>query len=104
MTYYTGIKFFADNLGIKYDQILAAFSFYSGYESNALVYPEKWSGSNSATGYLNIVGCDFYFLGSGFFDGSKIMSLRGQNFALTEDSTFFISYQKLRTGSEILLS
>ena len=50
MTFYTGIKFFADNLGIKYDKIFAAFSFYSGYESNALVYPEKWSGSNSATG------------------------------------------------------
>jgi hypothetical protein len=104
MTFYTGIKFFADNLGIKYDQILAAFSFYSGYESNALVYPEKWSGSNSATGYLNIIGGSFYTTGGGFFDGSKTMSLRGQNFALTEDSTFFISYQKLRTGSEILLS
>ena len=104
MTFYTGIKFFADNLGIKYDQILAAFSFYSGYESNALVYPEKWSGSNSATGYLNIIGGTFYTAGGGFFDGSKTMSLRGQNFALTEDSTFFISYQKLRTGSEILLS
>ena len=104
MTFYTGIKFFADNLGIKYDKIFAAFSFYSGYVGNAIVSPEKWSGSNSATGYLNIIGGDFYRMGSGFFNGSKTMSLIGQNFALTEDSTFFISYQKLRTGSEILLS
>jgi hypothetical protein len=107
MTFYTGIKFFADNLGIKYDQILAAFSFYSGFNSSNIVYPEKWSGSNSATGYINALsfGDGFYnFNGTGRFNGSLTMSLIGQNFALTEDSTFFISYQKLRTGSEILLS
>jgi len=108
MTYYTGIKFFADNLGIEYDKILAAFSFYSGFNTNNIIYPEMWSGSNSATGYLStavIGGQGFYtFNGTGRFNGSLTMSLRGQNFALTEDSTFFISYQKLRTGSEILLS
>jgi hypothetical protein len=108
MTFYTGIKFFADNLGIEYDKILAAFSFYSGFNTNNIIYPEMWSGSNSATGYLStavIGGQGFYtFNGTGRFNGSLTMSLRGQNFALTEDSTFFISYQKLRTGSEILLS
>ena len=108
MTFYTGIKFFADNLGIEYNKILAAFSFYSGFNTNNIIYPEIWSGSNSATGYLSTVvigGQGFFnFNGTGNFNGSLTMSLRGQNFALTEDSTFFISYQKLRTGSEILLS
>ncbi len=100
----TGIKFFMDLVDVEYDQLLAAFSFYSGYQGNNIVYPEIWSGSNSATGYLNKIDGIFYGDGSGFFDGSTLMSLSGQNFELTNDSTFFISYQKLRTGSEILLS
>lgn len=100
----TGIKFFIDLVNVEYDQLLAAFSFYSGYQGNNIIYPEMWSGSNSATGYLNKTVGSFYANGSGFFDGSTFMSLSGQNFSLTNDSTFFISYQKLRAGNEILLS
>jgi hypothetical protein len=101
---YTGMKFFMDLVDVEYDQILAAFSFYSGYAGFNIVYPEKWSGSNSATGYLNTTTSSFYGNGTGIFNGSLTMSLSGQNFALTEDSTLFMSFQKLRTGNEILLS
>ena len=104
---YTGMKFFMDLVDVEYDQLLAGFSFYSGFDSSNIVYPEKWSGSNSATGYINAVsfGDGFYnFLGTGRFNGSLTMSLSGQNFALTEDSTLFMSFEKLRTGNEILLS
>ncbi len=101
---YTGIKFFMDLVDVEYDQLLAAFSFYSGFDSSNIVYPEKWSGSNSATGYLNVADSSFYSNGTGIFNGSLTMSLSGQNFALTEDSTLMLSFQKLRTGNEILLS
>lgn len=99
----TGMKFFIDLVDIEYDQVLAAFSFYSGFASNNIVYPEKWSGSNSATGYLNTIDSNFYSSGTGRFNGSLIMFLSGQNFN-TNNFTSLISYEKLRSGNEILLS
>ena len=190
----TGMKFFMDLVDVEYDQLLAAFNFYSGFKENNIVYPEQWSGSISATGCLNKIlgdavivsgagtptsdgvyrfetlisgrpryfndayyispgigfeppwvlfdediggfsyisydqeyypwevgwessnGMDpvptfiptnagsFYQDGKAFFDGSITMFLSGQNFSLTEDSTLLISFERLQTGNQILLS
>lgn len=50
---YTGIKFFTEVLGVQQDQILGAFSFYSDYQNNNIVYPDSWA-TESYNGILSI--------------------------------------------------
>ena len=109
MSYYTGIKFFADVLDVEYDQILAAFSFYSGAPAdNRTVLPENWSGSQSATGILtNTSPPPAYFFannGVGNLPGMNSILISGKNFSLN-NSTLFLSYERYKvTGNQILLT
>ena len=101
MNEYTGVKFFVDDLDIRYSQVVSAFSFYSGWAENNFVYPESWA-TGSATGVLNNTGSFYNNIGSGSFDGSTYMLL-DRDIDL-EDATIFLSYERLRNNDEILLS
>jgi hypothetical protein len=102
MIKYTGIQNVLESIEVNSENILAAFSFYHPNTFNNFVYPDDWAG-NSCTGVLN-QNINFYnFSGSGFFDGNNYMFLSGRNINL-ENSLVFLSYQKQREGSEILLS
>lgn len=98
---FTGLKFFTDLFNISSSNILAAFSFYSGFRNNNIVYPESWA-TNSASGILNNTGSFFNTIGTGFFNGQTYMNLN-KNYSL-DNSIIFISYEKLRQKNEILLS
>jgi len=106
MSYYTGIKFFADVLDVEYNQILAAFSFYSGNLNSTTVLPENWSGSQSATGWLTSSSPSFFAkTGTGIFTSNISMYVSGKDFSLN-DSTLFLSYERYNNvkGSQILLT
>jgi len=98
---YTGSKFFAELVGVDMPQIAAAFSFYSGFNNSNLVPPDSWA-SGSNTGVVNNTGIFFSNSGTGTFNGNTYMSLSGSH--LLDNSIIYISYEKLRTGDEILLS
>jgi hypothetical protein len=103
MTLFTGMKYFLDKVGISTSNVPAAFTFYSGqgFNNNSGVYPDSWA-TNSCSGLLNNSGSFFNYSGTGFFNGTTIMKL---NCPYTLDNdTILLSYQKLRTGDEILLS
>jgi hypothetical protein len=100
----SGIKFATDNLTIDYQDVHAAFSFRSNPTINTnIVYPDPWA-TYSSSGILNTTGGNgfFNYSGSGYFNGNTFFKL-SNNFSL-ENSTIFISYEKLRHGNEILLS
>jgi hypothetical protein len=101
MQLFTGIKYFGDLYDLNTDNVFAAFSFYSGFRNNNIVYPESWA-TNSASGILNNTGQFFSRGSSGFFNGNTFMSLNKNYFA--DNSTIFLSYERLRLKDEILLS
>jgi hypothetical protein len=101
MELYTGVKFFGSLFGLNTNDVFAAFSFYSGFRNNNIVYSEDWA-TNSASGILNNTGQFFSRFGSGFFNGSTYMNLN-KTYSI-ENSTIFLSYQKSRTEDEILIS
>lgn len=75
--------------------------------NNTIVHPDQWA-TSSSFGILNtgingsVTGSFFQNSGTGFFNGSAIMKLNGPfNFS---NDTILLSYEKLRTGDEILLS
>jgi len=100
----SGIKFATDDLNIDYENISAAFSFRSNTNTNTnIVYPDPWA-TYSSTGTLNTVGGNgfFNYSGTGYFNGNTFFNITN-NFSL-DNSTIFVSYEKLRNGNEVLLS
>jgi hypothetical protein len=97
----TGLKFFTDFYDIDETNVFAAFSFYSGFNNDNIVYPEN-NFSNSASGILNNSNTFFSNYGSGYFNGNTNFILN-KNYDF-EDSIVFISYEKLSFGDQILLS
>lgn len=101
----SGLKFFTDVLGIPYTNVPAAFSFRmdTGIKTST-VTPDSWA-TFSASGVLNPEtdpNVFFNNFGTGYFQGNTYFNLN-KNFDFN-NSTIFISYEKLRPGSEILLS
>jgi hypothetical protein len=101
----SGLKFFTDTLGVPYSNVPAAFSFRmdTGVKTPT-VTPDSWA-IFSASGILNPEtnpNTFFSNFGTGSFQGNTYLELN-KNFNLN-NSTIFISYEKLRPGSEILLS
>jgi hypothetical protein len=100
----SGLKFIVDLLNIDYTNIPAAFSFRFNPDNNTnIVEPDPWA-IDSASGVLNSNegGSFFSNFGTGFFNGNNYFKLSKDYFL--EDSTIFISYEKLRNENEILLS
>lgn len=75
--------------------------------NNTIVHPDQWA-TNSSFGILNtgingsVTGSFFQNSGTGFFNGSAIMKLTDPY--TFDNDTILLSYEKLRTGDEILLS
>ena len=98
---FTGVKYFVDTLGINVENVFAAFSFYSGNNFDNIVYPEKWA-TNSASGLYTGSSSFYDYPGTGYFNGQNFFKLnKNLNF---DNTTIFLSYQKLRSQDEILLS
>jgi hypothetical protein len=98
---FTGVKYFVDTLGINVENVFAAFSFYSGNNFDNIVYPEKWA-TNSASGLYTGPSSFYDYPGTGYFNGQNFFKLnKNLNF---DNTTIFLSYQKLRSQDEILLS
>jgi len=74
---------------------------------NKIVHPDSWA-KNSFLGILDsglngsVTGNFYKYNGTGFFNGSAIMKLTSPS--PFENDTILLSYEKLRTGDEILLS
>lgn len=104
MIFFTGMPYFLDQIGVPISSATAAFSFYNkSLINNQTVPPDNWA-INSFSGILNTgsTGTFFQYSGTGYFNGSTIMKL---NAPYTFDNdTILLSYEKLRTGDEILLS
>jgi hypothetical protein len=98
----SGIKFAVDRLGIDYSNVFTAFSFSSGFDvNNNILNSDEWA-TEGSSGILNKTTSFYNFSGTGFFDGETFIELN-KNYQLN-NSTIFISYEKLRAGNEILLS
>jgi hypothetical protein len=99
------MNYFLESVGYDLGKTAAAFTFFSG-RSN-VVFREDWA-TGSASGFLNtginvyVTGSFFQYTGTGFFNGSAVMKL--SNPYTFENDTILLSYEKLRTGDEILLS
>ncbi|MEY4370988.1 MAG: hypothetical protein RIQ48_704 [Pseudomonadota bacterium] len=105
MNYYTGINNKLSFLGIPKSDIFAAFGFYSGNKvnGNSNVYPDEWAFPYSSTGNLiSTTPLDFYFTGSGYFNGNSIVKF-DKPFEI-DNALMFISYTKTNNRDEILLS
>jgi len=100
----SGMNFLVDNLNIDIEDIPAAFSFRANPIFNTnILYPDPWA-SGSSSGILNSVGGNGFFAysGTGNFNGSNYFNL-SKSFSF-DNSTILLSYEKLRTGNELLLS
>ena len=98
------MNFLVEALNINIQDIPAAFSFRANPTLNTdTVYPDPWA-SGSSSGILNTVGGNGFFTysGTGNFNGSNYFKLN-KNYSFN-NSTTFLSYEKLRSGNEILLS
>lgn len=79
-----------------------SFSYYNYAYAENTILPEP-EFPNSSFGSLNIGRNNFLQnLGTGFFNGSTVMKLSDPY--IFENDTILLSYEKLRTGDEILLS
>jgi hypothetical protein len=100
----SGMNFLVEALNIDYADIPAAFSFRANpTTSTNILYRDPWA-TGSSSGILNSVGGNGFFIysGTGNFNTTNYFEL-SQNYSLNE-STILISYEKLRTKNEILLS
>jgi hypothetical protein len=98
----SGMKFVVDNLNISYSNVFTAFSFTSGLVPNTnILRSDSWA-IEASSGILNNTGSFSVYPGTGFFDGNTFIELN-KKYQL-DNSTIFISYEKLRNGNEILLS
>ncbi len=98
------MNFLVDALNINYSDVHAAFSFRSNPTINTdIVYSDPWA-SGASSGILNTVGGNGFFAtsGTGTFNTSNYFRLN-KNYSLN-NSTILLSYEKLRTGNEVLLS
>jgi hypothetical protein len=104
MTLFTGMKYFLDQVGVQTTQVQAAFSFYQSQIVNTnSVYSDEWA-TSSSSGILNkeATGQFFNYSGTGYFNGSAYMQL--SNPYTFDNDTILLSYEKLKTGDEILMS
>lgn len=100
----SGMNFLVEALNIDIQDIPAVFSFRANPTFNTdTVYPDPWA-SRSSSGILNTVGGNGFFTysGTGSFNGTNYFKLN-KNYSF-DNSTIFLSYEKLRPGNEILLS
>jgi hypothetical protein len=100
----SGINFLTNFLSIDIQDVAAAFSFRSNPTINTnIIYPDPWA-LNSSSGILNTNGGGefFNYPGTGYFNGNNYFQLN-KNYSLN-DSTIFISYEKLRNENEVLIS
>jgi hypothetical protein len=100
----SGMNFLVEALNIDIQDIPAAFSFRANPTFNTnIIYPDPWA-SGSSSGILNTVGGNGFFTysGTGNFNGNNYFNLN-KNYSFN-NSTIFLSYEKLRSGNEILLS
>jgi hypothetical protein len=107
MIRFTGMQYFLNSIGVETSNVFSSFTFYSGFSNNTFVYPDLWA-TSSASGILNtgingsVTGSFYQNSGTGFFNGSAIMKLNSPY--TFENDTILLSYERLRTGDEILLS
>lgn len=89
---------------INYANIPAAFSFRANPTFNTnIIYPDPWA-SGSSSGILENIGGNGFFTysGTGYFNGNNYFKL-SNNYSLN-NSIILLSYERLRSGNEILLS
>jgi hypothetical protein len=101
----SGVNFFTNLLNIDYEDVKAAFSFRSNSIINTnIINPDPWA-NYSSSGILNTVGGNgfFNYSGTGYFNGNTYFKL-SNNYNLSESSLILLSFERLSSGNQILLS
>ena len=99
----SGFKYYMDQLGIGQNSLIVAYDFTNNPNtSTGYILPTSWS-SGCYTGIANGSLTNFsQKSGSGFFNSSNSVDISGK---IPEDNfSFLFCYEKIRSGSEILLS
>jgi hypothetical protein len=99
----SGFKYYMDQLSIDSESLAVAYDFANNpLLTTGYILPTYWS-SGCYTGIANGSLANFSQVsGSGFFNSLNSVDISG---SIPDDNfSFLFSYEKLRTGSEILLS
>ena len=99
----SGFKYYMDRLGVNQSALSIAYDFtQTSLIDGEKILPTTWS-SGCYTGIVNGNKLNFFQKsGSGYFDGSNSIDINGK--INSDDFSFLFCYEKLSTGSQILLS